>query len=144
MHIVYACPPRVVFAQKLRKAARRLTWQLSIPNTFPFKWFSNAVVYNFNQSVNSLTGFSQYFLKWQSLVHQTDCIPPFCSILLFFFYHLPSIPKAAVIPTTVSQSQACEMMIEEQEPLTHQSLSLPSALNPSIPTTTNTTFHMLD
>lgn len=88
-----------VFAQKLRKAARRLTRQLSIPNTFPFKWFSNAVVYNFNQSVNSLAGFSRWFLKWQSVVHQTDCIPPSCSILLFFFYHLPSIPKPAVIPT---------------------------------------------
>lgn len=48
-----------VFAQKLRKAARRLTRQLSIPNTFPFECFSNAVVYNFNQSVNSLAGFSR-------------------------------------------------------------------------------------
>ncbi len=72
---------------------------LSIPNTFPFKWLSNAVVYNFNQSVNSLTGFTQWFLKWQSLVHQTDCFPPSGSMLLFFFCHLPSIPKPAVIPT---------------------------------------------
>lgn len=72
---------------------------LSIPNTFPFKCFSNAVVYNFYQSVNSLAGISQRLLKWQSLVHQTDCIPPSCSILLFFFYRLPSIPKPAVIPS---------------------------------------------
>lgn len=56
---VYECSHRVVFAQKLRKATRRLTWQLSIPSTFPFKWVSNAVVYNFNQSVNSVTGFSR-------------------------------------------------------------------------------------
>lgn len=52
-----------VFAQKWRKATRRLTRQLSIPNTSPFKWFSNAVVYNFNQPVNSLAGFGLWFLK---------------------------------------------------------------------------------
>lgn len=75
-----------------------VTLQLSIPNTFPFKWLSNAVVYNFNQSVNSLTG-GRWFFKWRSLVHRTDCILPSYSILLFFFYHLPSIPKPAVIPT---------------------------------------------
>lgn len=34
-----------------------------------------------------------------SLVPKTGCIPPSCSILLFFFYHLPSIPKPAVIPS---------------------------------------------
>lgn len=90
---LYLC----VFAQKLRKAAWRLTLQLSITNTFPLKWFSNTVVYNFN-SVSSLTGLSQWFLKWQILVHQTEQLHS-CSILLFFFYHLPSIPKAAVIPT---------------------------------------------
>ncbi len=72
---------------------------LAFQNTLRFKCFSNTVVYNFNQSVDSLAGFSRRSLKLQSLVHQTDCIPPSWSILLFFFYHRPSIPKPAVIPT---------------------------------------------
>lgn len=88
-----------VSAQKLKTATQWLPLQLSIPNTFQFKSFSNAVVYNFNQSLNSPAGFSQLFFKWQNLVHQTDYIPLSFSILPFFFYHLPSIPKPAAIPT---------------------------------------------
>lgn len=34
-----------------------------------------------------------------SLVRKNGWIPPSRSILLFFFYHLPSIPKPAVIPS---------------------------------------------
>lgn len=76
----------------------------------------------FNQPVDSLAGWSRSLVKWQGLVHRADCIPPSCSFLFS-----PSPIHSQSSPTVRSgclQPHTCEMMIEEQEPLTHQSLSL--------------------
>lgn len=55
-----------------------------------------AVVYNFNQRVNSVSAVTR---NRQSLVPpQTDWIPPSCSIALLFSHHLPSIAKPPANP----------------------------------------------